>query len=201
VLFSVLSAPYKDTRFLWEVFSISRRTALVAASVFLVSDSAARLAMLALLNVSFLLMQIYGKPFRDRFVNYIETASLALLALLALLLSALSPPLTDAAARGLTAFVFVPALLLLLWVAFARMRAVAACLGRVREHMSEWSAADLRALSGLGLGRLVPRAPPSLANRNSSSGGGVHHPSARSSSTASVEMPSLAGEDEGRTQA
>jgi hypothetical protein len=160
--FRYLREPYEKRFYWWEIVAIGRRTLIVALIAFLATNRRTQFVTVIFACIFALLVQLHASPFRERSSNALEAAVITYHLALAALLTVADQPYGVSTAAALGAVVFIPSLLLLLFVAVKAAR-----------RLSKRSAADnespppqsLGSMSTFSLASLLSasRAPPRFA--------------------------------------
>ena len=146
-VFGILFRPFKDRMFFWEIWTIFRRTSLVAVTILsATSSSNQRLVVSTLLCELYLCAHLIFRPFHELVENIAETISLALLSLLGFLLLSMEYPLSDTNRLLAELMVLIPAIVLALWVLVAHRSKVTLAVGRARRVLTSvggWGGSSL----------------------------------------------------------
>ena len=140
-VFANLFLPFQSTKCFWEVWTIFRRTALVAvASLSAASSDSVRLIVSTLLCVLFLCLQLVLQPFFGGAENFVEASSLGLLSLLGFTLLSLRYPLSSNELRLVSLIVVIPSATMICWIAVSKRANVSSAAQKFRAAMTgAWS--------------------------------------------------------------
>jgi len=169
---SVMFHPFTDKMFFWEIWTLTRRTVLVAVTILYASSSDVdRLVVSTLLCVIFFAVHLLLRPFHGLAENVVESASLAVLVLLGFILLGMGYPLSSNQRTLAALMVLIPTLLMAVWVVFSHRATVKRTVSKVAGTISRTvrRAATLRSSNKATIParRTITEYPSAMAGRPS----------------------------------